>query len=52
MTAAAAPSLSHGRVFRALLAYSTHTADSYIAVWGPGRSTAPGRLTEPLAARP
>ncbi len=37
-----------GRILRVLVAYSAHTAESYIAVWGPGPSTAPGRLTEPV----
>jgi hypothetical protein len=28
-------STSHGRLFRALVAVSTHTARSYRSVWGP-----------------
>jgi hypothetical protein len=51
MTTSAATSLRSGRLLRALVAYSAHTAESYIAVWGPGRSTAPERLIEPLAPR-
>jgi hypothetical protein len=27
---------SHGRLFRALVAFNTHTARSYSSVWGPG----------------
>ena len=44
-----ATSPRQGRFFRAMLAYSAHVAKTYIAVIGPGRSTAPGRLVQPLA---
>ena len=48
MTTEHAAPRAHGRIFRALAAYSAHTAETYVSVWGSGRSTAPGRLLEPL----
>ena len=48
MTTNHAAPRSRGRILRALATYSAHTAETYVTVWGPGRSTAPGRLTEPL----
>ena len=48
MTTDHAAPRSRGRIFRALAAYSAHTAETYVTVWGPGRSTAPSRLTEPV----
>ena len=47
MTESAPAVRTPGRLIRALVAYSTHTAEHYLAVWGPSRSTAPIRLVEP-----
>jgi hypothetical protein len=47
VTESAPAARTPGRLIRALVAYSTHTAEHYLAVWGPSRSTAPIRLVEP-----